>query len=201
MKKIVYKFSAILFYLIILLYATKFDFLILVDFKVLFLVIFGTVILSMPSFKKTLDWSDLLNLLNWNGMIAGYTTTFVLLFIRMSSGEANNLLYDIALNCRPILYGFIIFFITKREEKQDTRINSEETVPVTSEQIYYKFRELGLTEREAEIARLARNRMSNGEIAEELCIAESTVKKHMSHIFEKLNISAREELRTYLETN
>lgn len=65
----------------------------------------------------------------------------------------------------------------------------------TAEQIYYAFRNKGLTQREAEVARLACSGRSNKEIAEELVISETTVKKHMQHIFEKLEIGSREELR------
>ena len=65
----------------------------------------------------------------------------------------------------------------------------------TAEQTYYAFRNKGLTPREAEVARLACSGRSNKEIAEELVISETTVKKHMQHIFEKLEIGSREELR------
>ena len=65
----------------------------------------------------------------------------------------------------------------------------------TAEQIYYAFRNKGLTQREAEVERLACSGRSNKEIAEELVISETTVKKHMQHIFEKLEIGSREELR------
>lgn len=52
-----------------------------------------------------------------------------------------------------------------------------------------------LTRREWEIAWLIYRGYSNREIAEEFCIAESTVKKHTSHIYEKLQVSGRKEFR------
>lgn len=51
-----------------------------------------------------------------------------------------------------------------------------------------------LTEREREIMELAYHKMTNPEIAEKLCISKYTVKNHMHHIFEKLDISTRAEL-------
>lgn len=45
------------------------------------------------------------------------------------------------------------------------------------------------------VLRLACSGRSNKEIAEELVISETTVKKYMQHIFEKLEIGSREELR------
>lgn len=53
----------------------------------------------------------------------------------------------------------------------------------------------GLTKRETEVAILVLKHMSNAEIADELYISETTVKKHMSNIFSKLNISKREQIR------
>lgn len=56
-----------------------------------------------------------------------------------------------------------------------------------------------MTQREAEVARLAYNRLSNREIAEQLFISETTVKKHLSHIFEKLDITSREALEDVIK--
>lgn len=58
--------------------------------------------------------------------------------------------------------------------------------------------ENNLTRRKIEIVHLIKNRLSNRKIAEELFVAESTVKKNVSHIFEKLQVQSREELRTAL---
>ena len=52
-----------------------------------------------------------------------------------------------------------------------------------------------LTRREAEIGLLVMNGYSNMQIAETLFIAETTVKKHLSHIYEKAGISGRKEFR------
>ena len=50
-----------------------------------------------------------------------------------------------------------------------------------------------LTEREREILDLMRHGRKNKEIAGELCIAESTVHKHVQNIFEKLHARNRAE--------
>jgi DNA-binding CsgD family transcriptional regulator len=51
--------------------------------------------------------------------------------------------------------------------------------------------ELPLTRREAEVLRLIARGRSNGEVAAELLIAPGTVKKHLNHIFEKLEVHNR----------
>jgi DNA-binding CsgD family transcriptional regulator len=51
--------------------------------------------------------------------------------------------------------------------------------------------QLGLTPREWEVLRYVAKGCSNAEIATFLCIARSTVRKHLEHIYEKLNVNSR----------
>ena len=48
-----------------------------------------------------------------------------------------------------------------------------------------------LSEREREVFRLISRGLSNGEIAQELYITETTVKTHVTHILQKLNLRDR----------
>jgi two-component system nitrate/nitrite response regulator NarL len=59
-------------------------------------------------------------------------------------------------------------------------------------------RPLGLTAREQEIAVLVGKSYSNKEIAAELGITEDTVKRHLSHIFDKTGRSNRVELAIFV---
>lgn len=52
-----------------------------------------------------------------------------------------------------------------------------------------------LSSRERQVAELIKRGLSNREIGEELYISEATVKKHVSHIFEKLEIDSRKDLK------
>ncbi len=52
-----------------------------------------------------------------------------------------------------------------------------------------------LTEREIEVAWLIYRGYTNLQIAEELFVSETTIKKHATHIYEKLKISGRKELK------
>ena len=53
--------------------------------------------------------------------------------------------------------------------------------------------ESSLSDREAEILLLAARALSNREIAESLHLSETTVKRHLSNVYEKLGVSTRAE--------
>lgn len=220
MRRMLLKIFTIFFYLILILSLSGFHFTLLFDFKSFILILGGTLFLSLASFKKGMDKEEIKHIFSWNAIVVSYLTTFVFLFASLSKvKEVERLLSNIALNCRPLLYGFIIFVVLRTDEKvKNDRVrikeskttndklnmnqneeNMKRVTALSPEEIYYKFREMGLTQREAEIARLAKSGLSNKEIADEMYIAESTVKKHMSHIFEKFNISSREELKHILK--
>lgn len=75
----------------------------------------------------------------------------------------------------------------------------EEGALLDSQTIYFKLRALGLTNREAEVARLVSCGMSNKEIGEMLYISDSTVKKHITHILEKTKLEDREKLTEMIQ--
>lgn len=52
-----------------------------------------------------------------------------------------------------------------------------------------------LTPREQEVARLLARRLTNKEIADKLVISDRTVESHVAHLFQKLEVHSRSELR------
>ena len=54
-----------------------------------------------------------------------------------------------------------------------------------------------LTDREVDIIKLIGKGLGNSEIADELYISNNTVKTHVSHIFQKLNVNSRTEAAFY----
>lgn len=71
--------------------------------------------------------------------------------------------------------------------------------PQSYEEIYARFLTImeacALSERELEVAWLLYRGYTNRQIGEELYIAETTVKKHVSHIYQKLGVCSRKEFR------
>lgn len=80
--------------------------------------------------------------------------------------------------------------ISFMEETGDQEKGSEQD----GQTIYFRLRAMGLTDREAEVARLVCCGLSNKEIGQMLYISDTTVKKHMTHILEKVRCDSREAL-------
>jgi DNA-binding NarL/FixJ family response regulator len=74
--------------------------------------------------------------------------------------------------------------VTKRVIKSFTRL-SRPTPPKELDD---------LTARERDVFRLIASGRSNAEIAKDLCISDTTVKTHVTHIFQKLNLRDRVQL-------
>lgn len=184
---------SILLYVLILAWLIQFDILALISPMVMLQFSVGIVILTVPFLHKGITKSELMTVIGQKSIEVGYIQTFLLLFGRLFSEKGyNELLSDIALSFRPVLYGFILSLVMA-EEKQDAKIEVKEVQ--AKEQTYEHFLDLGLTKREAQIAVLICKDFSNREIAEEFVISEATVKKHISNIFDKLGIEKREELK------
>ena len=97
-------------------------------------------------------------------------------------------------------------------EKTLTRLNGDETVgeficrvqdlslaePLSALRASLVKQFLPLSKREMEIAAMAADGMTNNSIAQQLRIAEITVKKTLSHIYKKLNIANRTALANYI---
>jgi len=57
-----------------------------------------------------------------------------------------------------------------------------------------ELREHSLSQREQEVLELVSEGMRNPEIAAQLCLAESTVKRHLTSLYAKLGVQSRDEL-------
>ncbi len=69
---------------------------------------------------------------------------------------------------------------------------------VTKEEYVTVMKKYGLTKRELELGFLVVSGYTNQRIAQELFISETTVKKHITHIYEKTNVQGRKEFKELL---
>lgn len=212
MRRIIGKLTAVLIYIFILCCLLKSEWTQLFSLRMMGLLLLGTGILCLSCISRKRTVEEWQNIIARNALMAGYLEAFMLLFASMSSSELmrEGLLTEMGLDLRPILYGYILYIILEREseeEKGDEK--SRENKTVEKEEKQQEGKEEGkegleqkpvwenekLTRREREVTALIAKNLSNREIAEELCISEATVKKHVSNIFEKLEIDSREKLK------
>lgn len=213
------KLTSILIYIIIMSYLLDFELLSLFDLKQILLVLIGMFILFLPGYRRGESMSTYASQLARCAIFASYIQTFIMLFIVLSKQiTLEELPKEAALSCRPLLYGICLWVILSKDEhsmserKEDpmsidaNMAETTETVDLTkttdnsltASEVYETFRELGLTNRESELATLICKGLTNAEIAAELFISETTVKKHISNIFEKLGINRREQLLQFV---
>lgn len=205
MTKILKKFAAVACYLVLMSILFGFRMERLFDGKQFVIWLFGTGILLLPSFgegepgeTRRQRRQRVASCALW----ASVLESFLLCLAAMEGmGGAQELMPEFALCLRPVLYGLCVWSIfagDMGEERQEKDVESDSFREITASESYDIFRRKGLTRRESEIALLVCQGMSNGEIAENLCISEATVKKHISNIFEKLDCSRREQIRQRL---
>lgn len=191
---------AVFLYILIMSFFLDFQLGQLFDLKQLVLVVLGMGILFLPGYKRGESGRYYVNQMGRCALFASYIQTFILLFMTLSTEVAKDALFqEIAKNCRPVLYGICLSVIFSGDgAKESKKTALQDDVPkenLTATQVYEAYRTLGLTNREAELAVWIERGLSNGEIAAQLCISETTVKKHISNIFEKVNVNRREQIK------
>lgn len=165
-----------------------------------------------------------INKLGRNTIITGSFTSLLLILtvtsnpVEITSTDEITIYILVALleSSRPFIYGMIFNLIlsvikpvSENEETVTTPDSiTESTTDLTQDVAKCTFNvvdsvhsmtKITLSRREKEVATLVIQGLSNMEIAEELFISVETVKRHISTIFEKCNVSSRKELREILQ--
>lgn len=192
MKSTATKLFALLLYIVILSLFEGWKMQIFFDVKLIIYFILGISILALFQNKKY-NIQELF-------LPVGILYSCLLLFSQCGSGDSTDISYtNIILSFRPLFYaGFLSYALHTDKEPAREATDSETQSADCDSRLYFKLKEQGLTEREIEITRLAEKKLSNYAIAEELYITEATVKKHLSHIYEKLNVRNRKQLEEYI---
>lgn len=206
MKQFMLRIAGICIYFALALWMLDFNVRLLFDGKSLLLVLLGTLLLTGGSYKKGMSRQKLSDSILWNTMLAGLLTSFMQLFsILYRNTAVSGLLPEIACCMRPLFYAFVIQILCRSGSPEKQSVLQEETKqppaysPLTMEEIKYLLRGQNLTERELEIALAIWKNMPIKEIADAFFISESTVKKHSTSLYKKLNVANREQLRQYLD--
>lgn len=208
MKKIL----AVLFYLLLICLAFEFRLSELLDVRQLLLILAGTVVFYLITVgikgSQKIKW----NVVSRCALYTGLLQMFALLTLLFPKAGAEVSYLWLAGNCgRPMLYALCFWgvasILVERDsvernllQRDATKKESENPNLGTASDVGYRsLIEHGLTRREAEVAMLMCKGCSNKEIAAELTISETTVKKHISNIFEKTGIVRREEIFRLLQ--
>jgi len=194
MKKQWVKAGGLLGYLAVITILFDFDWLRLIRPKPFLSVIMGMLILTASQHVKGASREQLAVSLRWNLIFASFLTTLMSLLSFTSSGgdpEASGIQLTDAL--LPMLYGSMLYIALSLLFNDFGEYETKgHTDLIIHEQV---FRELGLTSRECHVARKLLEDTSNKEIAAQLYISESTVKKHIQNIYQKIGASDRNSFR------
>lgn len=183
-------------YIIMLAALMKWNLLLLFDMQMVFFVLAGAAIYVLIDCRENATFENAAESAREAIYPAGMLCSILLIFYQCyETGKAGFSCSELALNLRPVFYSALLAFVL---DKKDKVIVSDEEHPDSEvnmeHKIYFQLKDKGLTERETEVTKLMTKGLSNYEIGEELYITEATVKKHVTHIYEKLGVTGRREL-------
>lgn len=159
----------------------------------------GYVIYAMKNLEKSKERNAVI--------LFGTILFFYMIWImswdyHMTMGQTLNPNSDFIIDPLTFVYiiqsmGVVWFFFKKdplevtKDKIQESNVQNQENQFPDLEVIAQNF---GLTNREFDVLSLVTQGLSNPEIGEKLYIAENTVKRHLNHIFTKIEVKNRYEL-------
>lgn len=204
MKRNIIGIAGLLCYMAFVGLLFDYNWILLIKPKPFLSILTGMAVLTATQYEKGNTREDIYVSLKWNLMFASFLTTLITAFSSLSSvAIAAENSRNIAEALLPMLYGSMLYlmleivFRDSREDKAREAGEAEGAVheiasAVIAEQV---FRELGLTNRECHVTLKLLGNMSNKEIAAQLYISETTVKKHIQNIYQKFGATDRTSFR------
>jgi DNA-binding CsgD family transcriptional regulator len=121
----------------------------------------------------------------------GLLITALLILFRIASiyHLYSNIADDMWLGVFSILFLIIGIILSRKLFVRTLVVTREKPAIINHDQLIKS----GLSKREAEILLLMHEGLSNQQIADKLFISENTIKKHISNIFQKLQVERRTE--------
>ncbi len=184
---------SIILYILILAAALDFNLLRLIDIRLFLLLMVGTTVLTVPFYERNMNRRELRYVFGKKALEAGFIQSFLILFVGLqNAADGKEILSEVAM----LLYGFCMQVIFSEKLEDPAAVQDKTDAEKAEDGLDYtkRFQPYGLTKRELEIAGLIAEGKTNGDIASVLYISETTVKKHVSNIFEKTGVARREEL-------
>lgn len=121
----------------------------------------------------------------------GLLITALLILFRAANiyHSYNNIADDVWIAGFSILFLMIGIVLSRKLFAKTVIVTQQKPVAVNETQLL----KAGISKREAEILLLIHEGLSNQQIADKLFLSENTVKKHLSNIFQKLQVERRTE--------
>jgi DNA-binding NarL/FixJ family response regulator len=126
-------------------------------------------------------------------VIIGFGLLITALLVLFRVANSYHLYYDatdhIWIAAFSLLFLAIGIFLSRKLFLKKIIVTQAAPVSVNQEQLL----KAGISKREAEILLLMHEGLSNQQIADKLFVSENTIKKHISNIFQKLQVERRTE--------
>lgn len=194
MKRRILFASGLLGYIILLFLLLQFDPAKMLQPMQLAAVVSGMAMFTLFQLRKGTAWIKALSLAKWNAFTAGLLVSLLKLLSLFASGAAD--LRLLLTGIVPLIYGSIIYVVmdiilvfTAGESGKDD--SPERDVFCASVAIPI-FMAHGFSGRECHVALKLLEGRANKEIASQLYISESTVKKHIQNMFKKCGAADRQ---------
>ena len=186
-KKCILYVVLVLLFIAMMNWTVMFAFLRLEDLRLMVIIVASTLILLLLGTENLKDYQALSHKLRFNLFFTSMLMTLILMFSMLSEGGNSIGLNRIVFSLKPLVFSLMIYLPTLNI------LNRLKHKQADSSQDFSAIIKV-LSRRETEVFHLVMKGCNNKEIAEQLFIAEATVKKHIQHILKKTQCEDRYQL-------